>query len=141
VGQLGRVIKCMLALSLLHVALIAGAVLFGHLASAHDFYDEKCCYEQDCRPVNCNEIMSFGGNKGWSWRKVFFAADRLHLSRGALHEDVKAGPVPHNVSTGDVFQYCGRFTNSGSFAMLIAILRASSRVRRLAAARRPASFS
>src|ERR1700729_245857 len=81
VGQLGRVIKCTLALSLLqYVALIGGAVLFGNLASAHDFYDEKCCHEQDCRPVNCNEIMSFGGNKGWSWRKVFFAADRLHLS-------------------------------------------------------------
>jgi hypothetical protein len=81
VGQPGRVIKCMLALSLLqYVALIGGAVLFGNLASAHDFYDEKCCQEQDCRPVKCNEIMSFGGNKGWSWRKVFFAADRLHLS-------------------------------------------------------------
>ena len=80
-GQLGRVIKCTLALSLLqYVALIGGAVLFGNLASAHDFYDEKCCHEQDCRPVNCNEIMSFGGNKGWSWRKVFFAADWLHLS-------------------------------------------------------------
>ena len=80
-GQPGGVIKCMLALSLLqYVALIGGAVLFGNLASAHDFYDEKCCHEQDCRPVNCNEIMSFGGNKGWSWRKVFFAADRLHLS-------------------------------------------------------------
>ena len=80
-GQPGGVIKCMLALSLLqYVALIGGAVLFGNLASAHDFYDEKCCQEQDCRPVNCNEIMSFGGNKGWSWRKVFFAADRLHLS-------------------------------------------------------------
>ena len=79
-GQPGRVIKCMLALSLLqYVALIGGAV-FGNLASAHDLYDEKCCHEQDCCPVNCNEIMSFGGNKGWSWRKVFFAADRLHLS-------------------------------------------------------------
>jgi hypothetical protein len=32
----------MLALSLLqYVALIGGAVLFGNLASAHDFYDEK----------------------------------------------------------------------------------------------------
>ena len=68
-------------LSLLkHVALIGGAVLFGNLASAHDFYDEKCCHEQDCRPVKCNEIMSFGANKGWSWGKVFFPADRLHLS-------------------------------------------------------------
>jgi hypothetical protein len=26
-----------------HVALIGGAVLFGNIASAHDFYDEKCC--------------------------------------------------------------------------------------------------
>jgi hypothetical protein len=74
VGHPGRVIKCMLALSLpQYVALIGGAELFGNLASAHDFYDEKCCHEQDCRPVNCNEIMSFGANKGWSWRKVFFA--------------------------------------------------------------------
>jgi hypothetical protein len=49
VGQPGGVIKCMLALSLLqYVALIGGAVLFGNLASAHDFYDEKCCHERDC---------------------------------------------------------------------------------------------
>ena len=62
-----------------YVALIGGAVLFG-IASAHDFYDEKCCHEQDCRPVKCHEIMSFGANKGWSCCKVFFPADRLHLS-------------------------------------------------------------
>ena len=63
-------------LSLLkHVALIGGAVLFGNLASAHDFYDEKCCHEQDCRPVKCNEIMSFGANKGWSWGKVYLSLD------------------------------------------------------------------
>ena len=62
-----------------YVALIGGAVLVGNLASAHDFYDEKCCHEQDCRPVKCHEVMSFGANKGWSWRKVFFPADRLHL--------------------------------------------------------------
>ena len=59
--------------------LIGGAALFGNLASAHSFYDEKCCHEQDCRPVKCNEILSFGPNKGWSWRKAFFPADRLHL--------------------------------------------------------------
>ena len=29
--------------------------------------------------------MSFGGNKGWSWRKVFFAADRLHLSPDVVY--------------------------------------------------------
>ena len=34
--------------------------------------------------------------------------------------------------SGDVFQYCGRFTNSGSFAIFIAIRRASSLVRSLA---------
>ena len=60
--------------------LIGGAALFGNLASAHSFYDEKCCHEQDCRPVKCNEILSFGPSKGWSWRKAFFPADRLHLS-------------------------------------------------------------
>ena len=41
-----------------------------------------------------------------------------------LGEDAKSRSCTHNVSTGDVFQYCGRFTSSGSFAMLIAILRA-----------------
>ena len=35
------------------------------------------------------------------------------------------------------FQYCGRFSNSGSLAMWMAMRRASSRVRRFAADRRP----
>jgi hypothetical protein len=41
---------------------------------------KKRCREHDCHPVKCNEIISLGANKGWSWRRVFFAADRLHLS-------------------------------------------------------------
>jgi hypothetical protein len=61
-------------------ALIGGATLFCNLASAHSFYDEECCHEKDCRAVKCDEIMSFGTNKGWSWRKAFLPADRLHLS-------------------------------------------------------------
>jgi hypothetical protein len=38
-------------------------------------------------------------------------------------------------------QYCGRFTNSGILAMLMAMRRASSRVSNPAAVRRPGSVS
>jgi hypothetical protein len=58
-----------------------------------------------------------------------------HLDRG---EDVKSRSCTHNVSTGDVFQYCSRFSSLATFA---AIRRASSRVSRLAAVRLPASLS
>ena len=92
-GQLGRVIKCMLALSLLHVALIAGAVLFGHLASAHDFYDEKCCYEQDCRPVNCNEIMSLAVTKAGLGARSFSQPTGCISARMAIATFVLASLV------------------------------------------------
>jgi len=45
--------------------------------------------------------------------------------------------LAHNLAS----QYCGHFNNSGSFAMLMAMRRASSRVIGFAADRRPASFS
>ena len=52
---------------------------------------------------------------------------------GNRHDDLLA----HNLAS----QYCGRFSNSGSLAMLMAMRRASSRVIRFAADRRPGSFS
>src|SRR5262245_35404592 len=76
-----------------YVALIGGAVLFGNLASAHDFYDEKCCHEQDCRLVKCNEIVSFGASKGWSWRKVFSQPTGCILARMAIATFVLASLV------------------------------------------------
>ena len=47
------------------------------------------------------------------------------------------GLLAHNLAS----QYCGRFSNSGSLAMLMAMCPASSRVIRFAADRRPGSFS
>ena len=47
------------------------------------------------------------------------------------------GLLSHNLAP----QYCGRFSNSGSLAMLMAMRRASSRVIRFAADRLPGSFS
>jgi len=49
-------------------------------------------------------------------------ADIVRGQKGPVNDGSRSST--HNVSTGDVFQYCGRFTSSGSFAMLIAILRA-----------------
>ena len=47
------------------------------------------------------------------------------------------GLLAHNLAS----QYCGRFSNSGSLAMWMAMRRASSRVIKFAADRRPGSFS
>ena len=47
------------------------------------------------------------------------------------------GLLAHNLAS----QYCGRFSNAGSLAMLMAMRRASSRVIKFAADRRPGSFS
>ena len=47
------------------------------------------------------------------------------------------GLLAHNLAS----QYCGRFSNSGSLATLMAMRRASSRVIRFAADQRPGSFS
>jgi hypothetical protein len=76
----------------------------------------------------------------------------IHQKRGTQEKKVIIGevhPRQHSsarreaVAPGDrgcVHSYCGRFINSGDLAILMAMRRASSCVRRLAA-RRPGSFS
>jgi Resolvase, N terminal domain/Protein of unknown function (DUF2924) len=70
---------------------------------------------------------------------VVYKVDRLTRSLADFAKLVELFDK-HNVSFGHR-QYCGRFTSSGSFATLSAIRRASSRVSRPAAVRRPGSFS
>jgi hypothetical protein len=53
------------------------------------------------------------------------------------HGNRHNGLLAHNLAS----QYCGRFSNTGSLAMLMAMRRASSRVIGFAVDRRPASFS
>ena len=76
----------------------------------------------------------------WPWqptKRPEHHNNKDHGDHGQGDGNRHNGLLAHNLAS----QYCGGFSNSGSLAMLMAMRRASSRVIRFAADRRPGSFS
>jgi hypothetical protein len=81
---------CLLATALM---LVTGA------ATAHSWYPQECCHDNDCRPVPCAELSYHG--KDVVWRKhIYFSGSTIRESRdGSCHvcvkEGLNAGIIPY----------------------------------------------
>jgi hypothetical protein len=81
---------CLLATALM---LVTGA------ATAHSWYPQECCHDNDCRPVPCAELSYH--DKDVVWRKhIYFSGSMIRESRdGSCHvcvkEGLNAGIIPY----------------------------------------------
>ena len=79
-----------------------GAQSLVTLMLVHSWYDDKCCHDQDCRPVPCEEIEKI--SDGWLWRdrateqRHWFPHDRLKASHDdACHVCVSPKTIPSGI--------------------------------------------
>lgn len=46
----------------------------------HSWYDQSCCKDRDCHPVNCDTVhKTYDG--GWNWEGIHFDRQKLRVSQ------------------------------------------------------------
>jgi hypothetical protein len=73
-------------------------------ARAHDWYDQACCHDKDCRPVKCEDIerITTAHGSGWIWHRdkggIWFPQDRLkHSLDGNCHACISEATTPPGI--------------------------------------------
>lgn len=75
-------------------SILAIFLLTTFTVSAHDWYSQACCHNQDCAPIDCTEIVE--KSKGYmEWSGWSFSPEQIHPS-----EDNKCHACIHDFPDG-----------------------------------------
>jgi len=73
----------------------------GAYVQGHEWYPQHCCSDQDCKPVNCEEIKT-SPDYYW-WHGIGFPRNASYPSQdGACHVCVSVGGTPRCLFFGGV---------------------------------------
>lgn len=61
---------------------------------AHSWYDVSCCNDADCRPIKCDELVSYPG--GFKYHNIYYALDQVRPSQDKDCHACFSGDNPDN---------------------------------------------
>lgn len=74
------------------IGALAFWLFWARVASAHDWYPDRCCHDKDCHPVSCDSISEVPG--GYDWQGYHFASSKALISQDrTCHVCVHKSPV------------------------------------------------